>query len=84
MIIRKPGLPPIAVFCDGVRYHHINQQYRYGLSGPDKFATRLLLNHGFKVVRIPDTLWRKGRYQPGWLYDFFKADGGVNLDLYRE
>jgi hypothetical protein len=84
MMIRKDGLPPIAVFCDGVRYHHINQHHRYGLCGPDKMASRLLLSNGFKVVRIPDTLWRKGRYESGWLHWYFQENGGVNLADYRE
>lgn len=84
MVIRKGDLPPVAVFCDGVRYHHINQLLRYGLSGPDKMAVRLLTMHGFKVIRIPDVLWRQGRNEPGWLHRFFIRESGVNLELYRE
>ncbi|MFM7319735.1 MAG: hypothetical protein ACKO5E_22535 [bacterium] len=84
MVIRKGDLPPVAVFCDGVRYHHINQLLRYGLSGPDKMAVRLLSSNGFKVVRIPDVLWRQGRHERGWLYRFFICEGGVNLEFYKE
>lgn len=84
MVIRKEGLAPVAVFCDGVRYHHINQLLRYGLSGPDQMAVRLLKKYGFKVVRIPDVLWRKGRHEHGWLDQFCFLESGVRLEQYRE
>ncbi len=48
----KPGVPPIAIECDGAKYHSSREAYLH-----DRHRQRILEGHGFVFHRIWSTHW---------------------------
>lgn len=57
VIPRKPV--PLAVFCDGIRFHCIGHCRGGRAKGSDVMANRLLALNGYAVLRITDAAWNE-------------------------
>ena len=64
-----PGIPKIAIECDGAKYHSSDEAYLY-----DFHRQKILESHGFKFHRIWGTnWWRNPDYEMKKLLDFINT-----------
>lgn len=65
---KLPGIPKIAIECDGAKYHSSREAYLY-----DRHRQKILENHGFVFHRIWSTnWWRNVNRETQKLLDFIK------------
>ncbi len=76
---QHPGLPKIAIECDGAAYHSSREAYLY-----DRHRQKILENNGFVFHRIWSTnWWRNPKREAQHLYDFIKSVENRDPDLFN-
>lgn len=74
-----PGLPKIAIECDGAAYHSSREAYLY-----DRHRQKILENHGFVFHRIWSTnWWRNPKREAQHLVEFIKSIENKNPELFQ-
>ncbi|TPV33225.1 DUF4011 domain-containing protein [Paucihalobacter ruber] len=74
----KPGIPPIAIECDGADYHSSQEAYLY-----DRHRQKILEGHGFVFHRIWSTnWWRNSKAETRKLVEFIKGvESQIHLQI---
>jgi transcription elongation GreA/GreB family factor/very-short-patch-repair endonuclease len=76
---QHPGLPKIAIECDGAAYHSSREAYLY-----DRHRQKILENHGFVFHRIWSTnWWRNPKREANQLIEFIKSIENRNPELFE-
>ena len=76
---QHPGLPKIAIECDGASYHSSREAYLY-----DRHRQKILENHGFVFHRIWSTnWWRNSKRETQHLIDFIKSVESKDPELFE-
>ncbi|MCZ2478209.1 hypothetical protein G9H58_09040 [Aquirufa antheringensis] len=65
----NPNIKPIAIECDGAKYHSSEEAYLY-----DRYRQKILTDHGFIFHRIWSTnWWRNSKKEAQNLFDFIET-----------
>jgi len=76
---QHPGLPKIAIECDGASYHSSREAYLY-----DRHRQKILESHGFVFHRIWSTnWWRNPKRETQHLIDFIKSIESKDPELFE-
>ena len=76
---QHPGLPKIAIECDGAAYHSSQEAYLY-----DRHRQKILENQGFVFHRIWSTnWWRNPKRETKQLIDFIKSIESRDPELFE-
>ena len=76
---QHPGLPKIAIECDGAAYHSSQEAYLY-----DRHRQKILENQGFVFHRIWSTnWWRNPKRETKQLIDFIKSIENRDPELFE-
>ncbi|GAB2777382.1 hypothetical protein GCM10010465_25150 [Actinomadura fibrosa] len=74
-----PGLPKIAIECDGASYHSSREAYLY-----DRHRQKILEDHGFVFHRIWSTnWWRNPKRETEHLINFIKSIENKDPELFE-
>src|SRR5690606_10912271 len=77
---KHPGLPKIAIECDGAAYHSSKEAYLN-----DRHRQKILENHGFIFHRIWSTnWWRNPKRETKQLVEFIKSIETKDPELFEE
>ena len=77
---KKPGLPRIAIECDGAKYHSSREAYLH-----DSHRQKILEGHGFVFHRIWSTnWWRNPKKEAQKLVEFIKSIEGSNPSIFED
>lgn len=76
---QHPGLPKIAIECDGASYHSSKEAYLY-----DRHRQKILESHGFVFHRIWSTnWWRNPKRETEQLINFIKSIESKDPELFE-
>ncbi|MDX1701477.1 MAG: AAA domain-containing protein, partial [Melioribacteraceae bacterium] len=74
-----PGLPKVAIECDGASYHSSREAYLY-----DRHRQKILEDHGFVFHRIWSTnWWRNPKRETEQLVNFIRSIENKNPELFE-